>query len=48
MSPVELKRERTQCEVYSRVCGYMRPVKQWNDAKRAEYLDRVEFKTTED
>ena len=32
--------ERTQCEVYSRVVGYLRPVQQWNDGKRAEYGDR--------
>ncbi|NNF99743.1 MAG: hypothetical protein HKM93_10215 [Desulfobacteraceae bacterium] len=28
------------CEVYSRVVGYLRPVTQWNDAKRAEFDDR--------
>ena len=32
--------ERTQCEVYSRVVGYLRPIQQWNDGKRAEYSDR--------
>ena len=32
--------ERTQCEVYSRVVGYLRPIKQWNEGKRAEYDDR--------
>lgn len=25
------------CEVYSRVVGYLRPVHQWNEGKRAEY-----------
>jgi len=30
----------TECEVYSRVVGYMRPVKQWNDGKQAEYSIR--------
>lgn len=35
--------ERTRCEVYSRVVGYIRPVSQWNDGKRSEYNDRVEF-----
>lgn len=34
---------RTKCEVYSRVVGYMRPVDQWNDGKRAEFEDRKEF-----
>lgn len=31
------------CEVYSRVCGYLRPVGQWNTGKKAEYSDRVPF-----
>lgn len=25
------------CEVYSRIVGYLRPIKQWNDGKKAEY-----------
>ncbi|MDE5424002.1 ribonucleoside triphosphate reductase [Ancylomarina sp. DW003] len=28
------------CEVYSRIVGYLRPVDQWNDGKRAEFYDR--------
>ena len=31
------------CEVYSRVVGYMRPVKEWNEAKRHEYEQRKEY-----
>ena len=31
------------CEVYSRVVGYLRPVNQWNDAKQAEFKDRALF-----
>ncbi|RLC38461.1 hypothetical protein DRH27_02210 [Candidatus Falkowbacteria bacterium] len=42
MSPIETK--RTPCEVYSRVVGYYRPVKQWNDAKEAEFNNRKAFK----
>jgi len=42
MAPI--KTERTECEVYSRVTGYLRPVKQWNDAKTAEFYDRKKFK----
>jgi len=30
-------------EVYSRVVGYIRPVKQWNKGKRTEFADRKEF-----
>lgn len=33
----------SECEVYSRVVGYLRPVKQWNDAKREEFNKRVCF-----
>jgi ribonucleoside-triphosphate reductase len=32
-----------QCEVYSRVVGYLRPVKQWNTGKQQEFKDRKEF-----
>ena len=33
------------CEVYSRVVGYLRPVSQWNDAKAAEFRDRHTFES---
>lgn len=33
-----------KCEVYSRVCGYFRPVFAWNEGKREEFKDRVTFK----
>jgi len=32
-----------ECEVYSRVVGYLRPVKQWNAGKQAEFKERKEF-----
>jgi anaerobic ribonucleoside-triphosphate reductase len=32
-----------QCEVYSRVVGYLRPVDQWNDGKQAEFAMRRTF-----
>ncbi len=34
------------CEVYSRVCGYLRPVGQWNAGKQAEYEERKEYKNS--
>jgi ribonucleoside-triphosphate reductase len=34
----------TETEVYSRVVGYLRPVSQWNDGKRAEFEMRKIFK----
>lgn len=30
-------------EVYSRVVGYYRPVQQWNNGKREEFKDRLEY-----
>jgi len=42
MSPTKTKRQ--ECEVYSRVTGYLRPVQQWNDGKQAEFSNRKMFK----
>lgn len=36
---------KTRCEVYSRVCGYLRPTQQWNVGKVAEFKDRETFKS---
>ena len=33
-----------ECEIYSRVVGYLRPVKQWNDGKKSEFSDRSMLK----
>ncbi len=30
-------------EVYSRVCGFFRPVQQWNKGKKEEFKDRCEY-----
>jgi ribonucleoside-triphosphate reductase (formate) len=42
-----LEQKRTQCEVYSRVVGYITPINRWNDGKRAEFDQRVEFENCE-
>ena len=34
----------SECEIYSRIVGYYRPLSQWNDGKIAEYNDRKLFK----
>ncbi len=34
-----------ECEVYSRVVGYIRPVNQWNTGKKQEYCEREEYST---
>jgi ribonucleoside-triphosphate reductase len=39
-------KKRTECEIYSRISGYIRPIQQWNDGKLAEFHDRVTFDVT--
>ncbi len=34
----------TQCEIYSRVVGYLRPVSQWNEGKKEEFRMRKTLK----
>lgn len=31
------------CEIYSRVCGFYRPVKQFNKGKKEEFKKRKEY-----
>jgi ribonucleoside-triphosphate reductase len=33
----------TECEVYSRIVGYFRPVKQWNNGKQEEFAERETY-----
>lgn len=33
-----------ECKVYSRVCGYIRPVRNWNKGKQQEFKERVVYK----
>ncbi len=35
------------CEVYSRVVGYIRPINQWNKGKKKEFSDRKTFEIKE-
>jgi ribonucleoside-triphosphate reductase len=44
----DIESKRTECEVYSRVVGYMRPVKQWNRGKQQEFSDRKTFDIKEE
>jgi ribonucleoside-triphosphate reductase len=32
-----------RCEVWSRVCGYFRPVANWNEGKKEEFKERKAF-----
>jgi len=47
MEEKELESKRTECEVYSRVVGYLRPVNQWNKGKQQEFSDRKMFNAME-
>jgi len=33
-----------ECEIYSRIVGYLRPIRQWNDGKKTEFLWRKPYK----
>ena len=35
--------ERTQCQVYTRVMGYLRPVSHYNTGKKSEFYSRKYF-----
>jgi anaerobic ribonucleoside-triphosphate reductase len=43
MSQVKTRKCGRKCEVYSRVVGYHRPVKNWNKGKKEEFKDRKVF-----
>lgn len=32
-----------EAEVYSRITGYYRPIRNWNDGKQQEFKDRTEY-----
>jgi ribonucleoside-triphosphate reductase len=38
-----LSKCQEKTEVYSRVCGFFRPVQQWNKGKKEEFRDRREY-----
>lgn len=38
------KEERQECEVWTRVMGYYRPISNYNIGKLGEFHERVEFK----
>jgi ribonucleoside-triphosphate reductase len=39
----QASQKSTECEIYSRVVGYIRPVNQWNKGKQQEFKDRTTF-----
>ena len=38
---------KVPCEVYSRIVGYLRPLKNWNVAKKQEFRDRKTYDVPE-
>ncbi len=38
-----IDKDRTVCEIFSRIVGYLRPVMQWNNGKVAEFETRKEY-----
>jgi hypothetical protein len=40
---IDNNEERTECEVWTRVMGYYRPVSAFNKGKQSEYSDRKCF-----
>lgn len=44
MAEIELKdEERTECEIFTRVMGYHRPVSEFNRGKKSEFKERKCF-----
>lgn len=41
---IGLRKCQGETEVYSRVTGFYRPVRQWNKGKKREYEDRKVYK----
>jgi ribonucleoside-triphosphate reductase (formate) len=39
----QTQQKTQECEIYSRVVGYIRPVNQWNKGKQQEFRDRTTF-----
>jgi len=38
---------KVPCEVYSRIVGYVRPVRNWNKGKQQEFVERQTYRIDE-
>jgi anaerobic ribonucleoside-triphosphate reductase len=38
-----MEEERTRCEIFTRIVGYIRPTAQWNPSKVSEFADRTNY-----
>ena len=47
MTQEEKEALRTECEVYSRIVGYIRPISQWNVGQKEVFKDRKMFEVAE-
>jgi hypothetical protein len=36
--------QKVPCEVYSRIVGYVRPVRNWNTGKKQEFAERQTYR----
>ncbi len=43
MTKENVSKQRTRCEVWTRVMGYHRPVSHFNVGKKAEHMSRKHF-----
>lgn len=43
MEEEQKQEERTKCEVYSRVVGFLTPVSHWNPGKKEEFKERKTY-----
>jgi hypothetical protein len=41
------KDQQVPCEVYSRIVGYVRPVRNWNKGKKQEFTERQTYRVDE-
>ena len=39
--------QKVPCEVYSRIVGYVRPVRNWNKGKKQEFAERQTYRVEE-
>ena len=42
-----MRNKKCETEVYSRVCGFFRPVQQWNPGKKSEHSDKKTYEIDE-
>ena len=42
------KKKVQECEIYSRVVGYLSPVSEWNDGKKEEFEQRQTYEIPEE